>query len=171
MTMNIISGNDNSNTLFGSAADDLIYGFDPNAASTSADIAATRVASGLNQPLFVTAPPGDTSRLFIIEKTGAIRILDLNSGQILATPFLNVSVDFSGERGLLGLAFDPNYASNGFFYIYRTVTTPTTHNVVERYHVSANANIADAASRQTVLDLENLSSATNHNAGWIGLRT
>jgi glucose/arabinose dehydrogenase len=168
MTLNIISGNDASNTLGGTAGDDLIYGFDQNAAYTSANIAATRVASGLSQPLFVTAPPGDAGRLFIVEKTGAIKILDLNTGTVLGTPFLTVSVDPSGERGLLGLAFDPDYATNGFFYIYRTVTTPATHNVVERYHVSANANIADAASRQTVINLDNLSGATNHNGGWIG---
>ena len=154
--------------MAGGAGDDLIYGFDPNAAYASANIAATRVASGLNQPLFVAAPPGDTGRLFIVEKTGAIKILDLNTGSVLGTPFLSVPVDFAGERGLLGLAFDPNYASNGFFYIYRTVTTPATHNVVERYQVSGNPNVANAASRQTVINLDNLSSATNHNAGWIG---
>jgi len=168
MTLHIISGNDSSNALNGGAGDDLIYGFDPNAAYASANIAATRVASGLNQPLFVTAPPGDTSRLFIVEKTGAIKILDLNTGSVLGTPFLNVSVDSSGERGLLGLAFDPDFATNGFFYIYRTVTTPATHNVVERYQVSGNLNVANAASRTTILNLDNLSSATNHNAGWIG---
>ena len=168
MTLNIISGNDSTNTLAGGAGDDLIYGFDPNAAYPSANIAATRVASGLNQPLFATAPPGDTGRLFIVEKTGAIKILDLNTGSVLGTPFLTVSVDSSGERGLLGLAFDPDYATNGFFYIYRTVTTPATHNVVERYQVSANPNVANAASRQTVLNLDNLSGATNHNGGWIG---
>src|SRR6476646_7766704 len=168
MTMNIVTGNDGINALEGSGGNDVIYGFDPNAPYASATIAATRVASGLDQPLYVTAAPGDTSRLFIVEKTGAIKILDLNSGQVLATPFLNVSVDASGERGLLGLAFDPNYATNGFFYIYRTVTTPAAHNVVERYHVSTNGNIADASSRTTILNLDNLSSATNHNAGWIG---
>ena len=166
--MNIISGNDASNTLIGSAGDDLIYGFDPNAAYASANIAATRVASGLNQPLFVAAPPGDTGRLFIVEKTGTINILDLNTGSVLGSPFLTVPVDPAGERGLLGFAFDPNYAANGFFYIYRTVTTPTTHNVVERYQVSGNPNVANAASRQTVINLDNLSGATNHNGGWIG---
>ena len=85
-------------------------------------IAATRVASGLNQPLYVTAPPGDTGRLFIVEKTGAIKVLDLATGSVLGTPFLTVSVNTENERGLLGMAFDPDYASNGFFYIYRTTT-------------------------------------------------
>ena len=92
MAMNIVSGNDGANTLSGTDGDDLIYGYDPNAAYTSAAIAATRVASGLSQPLYVTAAPGDTSRLFIVEKGGTIKILDLNSGQVLATPFLTVPV-------------------------------------------------------------------------------
>jgi len=168
MTLNIISGNDSSNTLAGGGGDDLIYGFDPNAAYPSASITATRVASGLNQPLFAAAPPGDTGRLFIVEKTGAIKILDLNTGSVLSTPFLTAPVVSAGERGLLGLAFDPDFASNGFFYIYSTVTAPATHNVVERYQVSGNPNVANAASRQTVINLDNLSGATNHNGGWIG---
>jgi glucose/arabinose dehydrogenase len=168
MTLNIISGNDASNTLTGGAGDDLIYGFDPNAGYASASIAATRVATGLSQPLFVTAAPGDTSRLFIVEKTGSIKILDLNTGQVLGTPFLSVPVDSAGERGLLGLAFDPDFATNGFFYIYRTVTTPSAHNEVDRYHVSTNPNVADSATKQTILNLDNLSSATIHNGGWLG---
>ena len=115
MTLNIISGNDFTNTLAGGASDDLIYGFYLNAAYPSASISATRVASGLSQPLFAVAPPGDTGRLFIVEKTGAIEIFDLNTGSVSGTPFLTVPVDSSGERGLLGLAFDPDYATNGFF--------------------------------------------------------
>src|SRR5436309_1420686 len=80
---------------------------------------ASRAATGLPQPLFARAPPDDTSRLFIVEKTGEIKILDLTSGQVLATPFLDLSgqVDTSGERGLLGLAFDPDFANNGFLYV------------------------------------------------------
>jgi glucose/arabinose dehydrogenase len=162
MAMNIISGNDASNTLLGGAGDDLIYGFDPNAAYASATISATRVASGLSSPLYVVAPPGDTAHLFIVEKGGAIKILDLNTGAV--TPFLSVTVDPSGERGLLGLAFDPNYASNGFFYIYETVTTGGTHNQVVRYQVSGGV----PTNPQLVINLGPLSAATNHNAGWMG---
>ena len=168
-TVNTIVGDDGSNTLSGTADRDLIYGFDPNGPEGNVtSIAATRVASGAGFPLFVTAPPGDTGRLFIVEKGGAIQILDLNTGQLLATPFLNVTVDSAGERGLLGLAFDPDYATNGFFYIYRTVPGSPAHNEVERYHVSADPNVADAASATPIINLGNLSAASNHNAGWIG---
>src|SRR6202035_5138546 len=99
---------------------------DVTSQSQASLILATRVATGLTQPLFAGAPPNDTSRLFIVEKTGEIKILDLTSGQGLATPFLDLSgqVDTFGERGLLGLAFDPNFASNGFFYV--DVSNPTT---------------------------------------------
>jgi len=113
--MNVVTGNDAGNALSGTAGGDLIYGYDPNGAYASATISATLVASGLNQPLYVTAAPGDTNRLFIVEKTGTIKLLDLNSGQVLATPFLTVPVDIASERGLLGLAFDPDYATNGAF--------------------------------------------------------
>jgi glucose/arabinose dehydrogenase len=166
--VNVIVGNDASNDLQGSAGKDLIYGFDPNGPQgQTSSIAATRVASGLTQPLFATAAPGDSQRLFVVEQTGAIKIVDLTTGQLLATPFLTTTVDSSGERGLLGMAFDPDYATNGFFYIYRTVPGATPHNAVERYHVSANPDIADPASGTAVINLDNLG-ATNHNAGWIG---
>ena len=164
MAMNIVTGNDAGTTLSGTAGGDLIYGFDPNAAYASATIAATRVASGLDQPLYVTAAPGDTSRLFIVEKTGTIKILDLNTGQVLATPFLTVPVNTTSERGLLGLAFDPNYASNGLFYIYRT--SPGAENEVLRYQVSGDPNVANGTG-PLVLDV-GPSTNGNHNAGWLG---
>src|SRR3954452_22359696 len=117
--VNVLVGNDGSNDLQGGAGKDLIYGFDPNGPQgEAASITASRVASGLNHPVYAVGDPGDSGRLFIVEQGGAIKVLDLASGQVLATPFLNVAVDSTGERGLLGLAFDPDYASNGFFYIY-----------------------------------------------------
>src|SRR6266550_7387956 len=81
---------------------------------------ATRVAAGLTQPLFVTAPPGDVNHLFIVQQTGQILMLDLRTGKIRKKPFFNISgmlASTSGEQGLLGMAFDPNYASNGKFYL------------------------------------------------------
>jgi glucose/arabinose dehydrogenase len=166
--VNIVVGNDGSNDLQGGAGKDLIYGFDPNGPQGEvSSITATRVASGLSQALYAVAAPGDSQRLFVVEQTGSIRIVDLASGTVNPTPFLSVPVDSSGERGLLGLAFDPNYATNGFFYIYRTVPGAPAHNEVDRYHVSADPNVADAASLTSIISLNNLS-ATNHNGGWIG---
>jgi glucose/arabinose dehydrogenase len=166
--VNIVVGNDGSNDLQGGAGKDLIYGFDPNGPQGAvSSITATRVASGLSQALYAVAAPGDSQRLFVVEQTGSIKIVDLASGTVNPTPFLSASVDSSGERGLLGLALDPNYATNGFFYIYRTVPGATAHNEVDRYHVSADPNVADAASLTSIISLNNLS-ATNHNGGWIG---
>jgi glucose/arabinose dehydrogenase len=164
--MNVMTGNDAGNALSGTAGADLIYGYDPNAAYASATISATRVASGLSQPLYVTAAPGDTSRLFIVDKAGTIKILDLNSGQVLATPFLTVPVNTASERGLLGLAFDPDYATNGAFYVYASSSAPTPHNEVWRYHVSGDPNVA-AAGRDLILDVGPATNG-NHNAGWMG---
>jgi glucose/arabinose dehydrogenase len=126
------------------------------------------VATGLSQPLFATAPEGD-SRLFIVEKGGLIKILE--NGALLPTPFLDLSnsVNAEGERGLLGLAFDPDFATNRRFYVdYIDKTTLNT--VVATYQVNATQpNLADAASGQTVITVPQ-PEFSNHKAGWIDFR-
>jgi hypothetical protein len=80
---------------------------------------ATRIATGLTIPLYVCAPPGDTGRIFVAEQHGMIKIVDLAANTVLATPFLDLS-DTVGQGqgpGLLGMTFDPNYATNGYFYV------------------------------------------------------
>src|SRR5918993_3234501 len=72
-----------------------------------------RVASGLTNPILVTHAPGDTSRLFIGQRGGTIRVFDLSTGTLQATPFLTTTVDTNGEGGLLGMAFHPNYFNEG----------------------------------------------------------
>jgi glucose/arabinose dehydrogenase len=166
--VNLIVGNDGSNTLPGTAGADLIYGYDPNGPQSQASsILATRIATGLTQPLFAGAPPGDLSRLFIVEKTGQIKILDLNTGQVLATPFLDVSdqILMDGERGLLGLAFDPNFTSNGLFYVNLINSSGNTE--IRSYHVSSNPNVADPASSTLIIAISQ-PPANNHKAGWLG---
>jgi glucose/arabinose dehydrogenase len=150
------------------AGPDLISGYDPNGPRGLAGaIIATRVATFFTQPLFVGAPPGDTGRLFVVEKTGAIKIIDLASGQVLPTPFLDVSsqVLTDGERGLLGLAFDPDFATNGFFYVNLSSTNGNTE--IRRYHVSSNPNVADPTSATTILSIDQ-SEFNNHKGGWLG---
>lgn len=125
------------------------------------------VASGLSQSLYLTAPVGD-SRLFVVEKTGAIQVIA--GGTQLSTPFLNLSgkIDTQGERGLLGLAFDPNYATNGRLYVnYIDKTTQQT--VVERYTATPGSNVVDPASAQRILTIPQESYA-NHKGGWIAFR-
>ncbi len=130
-------------------------------------ITTKRVVSGLSRPLFVTAPPGDTNRLFIVEQhTGRIKILNINTELVNTTPFLDIDDLATGnEQGLLGLAFHPNYATNGFFYVNFTETNGTTN--IRRYQVSAgNPDIANAATGTTIMTYPQPYS--NHNGGWLG---
>src|SRR5882762_772741 len=132
---------------------------------------AIRVASGLTQPLFVTAPPGDSGRLFIVQQNGEIRILNLATGTLNPAPFLTLTglTDTGGEQGLLGMAFDPNYATNGKFYLNFTVLggafgNGVTH--VSQFSVRGNHDIADPNSERILITFNHPQS--NHNGGWIG---
>ena len=85
---------------------------------TFGPVAARPVVSGLTQPLFLTAAPGDETCLFILEKTGAVRIYDTVEGILRPTPFLTLSPILTySERGLLGMAFHPDYEENGYFFV------------------------------------------------------
>src|SRR6185369_9144648 len=102
-------------------------------------------------------------RLFVAEQGGRLRVI--KSGALLPTEFLSVTTTSSGERGLLGIAFDPNFASNHFVYVYYTATSPTVHNRVSRF--IANGDVAVPGSESVILELNPLSNATNHNGGAI----
>ncbi|HWT01871.1 MAG TPA: PQQ-dependent sugar dehydrogenase [Pyrinomonadaceae bacterium] len=131
------------------------------AATLPAGFAETLVAGGLSSPTAMAfAPDG---RLFVCQQGGQLRVI--KNGTLLATPFLTVTTDASGERGLLGVAFDPNFATNHFVYIYYTVPTSPRHNRVSRF--TASGDVAVAGSEVIILELDNLSGATNHNGGAI----
>ncbi len=129
----------------------------------------TEVASGLSQPVGVYAPSGDEQRLFIVEQTGAIRILDLAAGTVNPIPFLEFGVgglhgiSTGGERGLLGLAFHPDYNSNGKFYVNYTNTDGDT--VVSEFTVSGDPDIADNTSETIIRTI--VQDFSNHNGGCI----
>ena len=132
------------------------------AATAPLALALQEVASGLSAPIFLTAPPGD-SRLFILERLGRIRVLQ--NGNLLATPFLDISplTTTSGERGLLSMAFHPQYASNGYFFIYYTNLAGDI--VIERQQVSVgNANVADPLSALAILTIPH-PTFSNHYGG------
>jgi glucose/arabinose dehydrogenase len=105
-----------------------------------------------------------TSRLFLVDQEGQIRIYDGMS--VLQTPFLDLSgiVLFGGEQGLLGLAFHPNYESNGFFFVF--YINKAGDIVVARYQVSANPNVANPMSGMVVLTVPH-PTESNHNGGQI----
>ncbi len=120
------------------------------------------VAGGLSSPLYLTAPAGD-SRLFVVEQPGRVRIIEAT--QLLGAPFLDITdrVRSGGERGLLSIAFHPDYASNGFFYV--SYTDGNGDSRIERYSVSADPDLADSGSAKLILQVEQPFS--NHNGGLI----
>jgi len=129
------------------------------AASVPAGFSESLVASGLSNPTAMQfAPDG---RLFVAEQGGRLRVI--KDGALLPTPFLTVTVSSVGERGLLGIAFDPAFAVNAHIYVYYTATTPTIHNRISRF--TASGDVAVPGSEVIILELDNLSSATNHNGG------
>ncbi len=135
-----------------------------SAASLPTNFTETLIAGGLSNPTAMAfAPDG---RIFVTQQGGQLRVI--KNGSLLATPFVSLTVDSNGERGLLGVAFDPNFATNNFIYVYYTATTPSPHNRVSRFTASlGNPDVAMAGSEVTILDLNNLAGATNHNGGAI----
>jgi glucose/arabinose dehydrogenase len=121
------------------------------------------VVTGLSSPLYVTTPPGDLSRLFIVEQTGAIRIV--KDGSLLPAPFLDLSgrIVAGGEQGLLGLAFDPEYATTGMFVVHYTDPAGDTH--LSTFQVTADPDVADPASEQIILAADQ--PYPNHNGGQV----
>lgn len=123
-------------------------------------------ASGFDRPVFATSPPGDFERLFVLEQhTGMIKIVNIQTGAVNGTAFLDIGSLISGgnEQGLLGLAFHPDYDQNGYFYVNYTDGSGDTK--VVRYQVSGDPDIADAGTAFTILFLDQPFS--NHNGGWI----
>lgn len=118
------------------------------------------IASGLSNPTAMAMAPD--GRIFVCQQGGALRVIKNNT--LLPTPFVTVTVNSSGERGLLGVAFDPDFLTNQYVYVYYTATTPQIHNRISRF--TASGDVAAPGSEVVLLDLDNLS-ATNHNGGAI----
>jgi glucose/arabinose dehydrogenase len=128
---------------------------------------------GFDKPVFITHA-GD-SRLFVVEQSGKIRIV--KNGQVLPTPFLDLGedgeslIECCGEQGLLGLAFEPNYSQTGRFYVYYTQIDPDDTDgdaqIIARYNVSSNPDIADPNSDEILLEITH-NKHSNHNGGWLG---
>ncbi|HTM18860.1 MAG TPA: PQQ-dependent sugar dehydrogenase, partial [Kofleriaceae bacterium] len=125
------------------------------------------VATGLSEPVLVTAAPGD-ARLFIIEQGGRIRVMI--DGRLAEEPFLDITPKISccGERGLLGLAFHPGYADNGRFFVYYTRAADGDQ-VLAEYHVSADDPNRAVDDDERLL-LEMADPASNHNGGMLAFR-
>jgi glucose/arabinose dehydrogenase len=123
--------------------------------------AETPLASGLDRPTAMAVAPD--GRIFVMLQAGDVRVI--KNGVLLGTKFMDLAVNDLGERGLLGFAFDPNFASNHFVYAYYTTATSPIHNRVSRF--VANGDVVQPGSETVLLELDNLSDKTNHNGGAI----
>ena len=134
--------------------------YDPNTFT----LALEPVLSDFRSPVYVTAPPDGSGRLFVVEQGGTIRIAE--NGRVLPQPFLDVTalVVSGGERGLLGLAFHPRYQENGVFFVAYTARG-SGDNTVARYRVTADPNRADPASAAILFAIPDF--APNHNGGML----
>lgn len=124
------------------------------------------VADGLNQPLYVTGVRSDDSRLFVVEKAGAVRVV--LDGELQQAPFINISgqVQNQGERGLLGLAFHPNYQTNGLFYLHWSSNQAATagDGIVAEFSRDANdPNVGSPGSQRNLIVFDDPEG--NHNGG------
>ncbi|HZQ67190.1 MAG TPA: PQQ-dependent sugar dehydrogenase [Terriglobales bacterium] len=135
-------------------------------------LAAPRIAlqsfvTGLSSPVDMETPRDGTGRLFLVEQTGKIRIVQ--NGSLLSTPFLDLSakIEFGGEKGLLGLAFHPSYSQTGRFFVdYTRRVSGQLQSVIAEYHVSASdPNIADTTETQILVVDQPFD---NHNGGQLG---
>jgi len=139
--------------------------------ASDAQLTTVLVATGLTRPVFVASPPGDLERLFVVEQDG--EILVLRNGAVLATPFLEISALVHSpadgghdEEGLLGLAFHPDYAANGTFFVFHTADFGANNLVVRYQRDAVDPDLADPGSRQVVLTIPH-PSFDNHNGGMI----
>ncbi|MBK8256541.1 MAG: PQQ-dependent sugar dehydrogenase [Polyangiaceae bacterium] len=137
----------------------------------------TEVAGGFERPILVKSAPGDNDRLFVVEQVGKIWIVQ--NGQVLPDPFLDIQADVANpdapngyhqEQGLLGLAFHPDYATNGRFFVHYSNgpfsdSNPKGDTRIVEFKRSADPNKADAAPVQTILTEPQ--PYTNHNGGSI----
>jgi glucose/arabinose dehydrogenase len=145
--------------------DDLVVASSPALAAafdpTKVSVGLSLVKSGFVDPVLVTNAGDGRSRLFVVEQAGRIRIID--GGTVLATPFLDLrgAITSGGERGLLGLAFHPNFATHP--YIYVNFTDRNGNTAINRYRVSVDPNVVDRATGVRILTISQ--PYANHNGG------
>jgi glucose/arabinose dehydrogenase len=168
----VIKGDNGSNSLLGSEAAEVIYGFTAHAAGST--IQATKIASYTPSPttfpvpLTITASPNDPDHLFVVDRRGVVKVMDLAAGKMLDSNFMDLSseIPVTGEQGMLGFTFDPNHAENGHVYVY--MSTHSGDVEIRRYKTSANNPYAvDPGSKHVVKKIDFPDGSTRHRGGWI----
>jgi len=154
-------------TCIASVALAALFGSSVRAQLVAPNISLTRVATGLSAPLFVTAPEGD-SRLFVVERSGRVRVIE--NGVVNPTPVVDFAslVNTSGERGFLGMAFAPDFATSRAFYVnYSNQTSATRDTTIARYILPVGSN---SATLDQIVYTVPQHGNSNHKGGWIGFR-
>ena len=144
-------------------------------APVRAQFTVNRIITGLTNPLYITAPKNDNGRIFIVQQEGSVLIFNRESQTLESTAFLNIpslnetdSIIAGGERGLLGLAFHPQFMDNGFFYVNATrLIDGELSTVITRYTTSSPATNDPVVNMGTRI-LSFPQPQSNHNGGWIG---
>jgi glucose/arabinose dehydrogenase len=168
-----VLGREGADEIQGGPGAELLYGHDPASAPVEG-IRATRVAEGLDQPVFAATPPDDPTRLLVVEKGGTIQVVDAATGERAERPFLDVSAEIAteGEQGLLGLALAPDFATSGRFFVDLTNRAGDTE--IREYRAVPGATGpgsmggADPASGRVLLTIDQPAGSTNHKGGWLG---
>ncbi|MBT8387379.1 MAG: PQQ-dependent sugar dehydrogenase, partial [Ignavibacteria bacterium] len=123
-----------------------------------------------NSALYLTHADDGSNRIFVVERSGRIKVFNNSPSVSTTKTFLDITdrVSSGGEKGLLGLAFHPEYETNGYFYVNYTANSPQ-RTIISRFQVSA-AN-PDSADKNSEFELFNFNQPfSNHNGGWIGFR-
>lgn len=118
-------------------------------------------------PVFLTHPPDDTNRIAVVEKEGRISIFENTPNVTATSTLLDIQSQVSSagrEEGLLGLAFHPEYSTNGYFYVYYSAANPR-RSIISRFTLTSESNTADAASEEIILEVPQ--PYPNHNGGMI----
>jgi Ca2+-binding RTX toxin-like protein len=163
----ILSGGGGSDRIIGGSGADTLYGFGSEDTDPGSGAIQAPLMPHVNNPVGLTSAPGDANDLFIVNMAGEIDVLDTSTNHMNSTPFLTLPasmVGSGGERGLEAVAFDPNYQSNGEFYV--SLADPNGDFQVWRYtRSSSNPAAADPDSGQLILSVPH--SNNQHYAGWL----
>jgi glucose/arabinose dehydrogenase len=163
--MPTFTGDGGADTLNGGDGDDVIYG---HSAGATGQIVSTVLTSGLASPVAAAYTPADIGFIYVVEKDSGV-VWRINEATGARTAFLDIPQgDFTrdGERGVLGLAFHPDYASNGRFFVFLTDAQGDLQ--VREYTRSASDPAVANTNSTLIIEISKQTGQTNHNGGWIG---
>ena len=149
--------------LLGLAAVAAVAAAPADAATLPPNFSEVPVATGLAAPTALALAPGGL--IYVAQQGGALRVVE--NGTLLSAPFVTLTVDSAGERGLIGVTVDPAFADNRYVYVHYTVPGNPAHNRVSRFTADLAGTAAVPGTEVPLVELDSLSSATNHNGGAI----